>query len=234
MVKVKTIKPESGKQLKYDTSETTFVNGIVNANDIISKKTKQIIRAIENGDKESAIEETKRAIFYCQKYELFLRSFPKVFGFPDAMSKVKMDMLEEENINFEILDGNVLHITLSELFPARYNGGAKMESYDAIRSKYIFAFEKFFKENPFQRYKERVVMLYKSNYTSESNMKDYDNYETKALTDFIATYCLIDDNPSRVLAMSDYEIKDEEYSEIYVIPISKFDDYSDMIFRRKD
>lgn len=233
MIKKKTIRAESGAQIKYDAPDISFVNGIVGADDLISKKTKRIVNALECGDIESAREETKRTIFYCQKYEMLLRSFPKAFGLPDAMNEIKNDLLEENNISLEILDDNVIHITLSELFPARYSGGAMMEFYQAIRSKYIFAFEKFFMENPFQRYKERVIILYKSNYTSESDTRDYDNYDTKALTDFIATFCLIDDNPSRVLAMSDYEIKDEEYSEIYVIPISKFSNYSDMLFRQK-
>lgn len=231
MVKIKTIHPGRNDQVAYDAPDEVFVSNMVTGNETVSKYIGKIMNDIECGDIESARKETRKAIYSCQKLEQYLRSFPKVFGLPGAVMDIKKELAEDGNIAFEILEGNVLHIKLPELFPQRFRGGVMMEQYDNMRSRYVSSFDLHFKNNPFQRYKERVVVLYKSNYKMPSDIIDYDNFDLKQITDCISTYCLIDDNPSRMMALSDYGIGEEEYSEVYVIPMSQFESYSKDLFK---
>jgi len=211
-----------------------FVNEIIKEKNKIDKNISKLIRTLEDNDIEMARNESKKAIYGCQKLEQHLRSFPKFFGFPEALNEIKKELAEDANISFDVLDDNVLRITLPELFPVRNRGGVMTEQYDNIRSRYVAAFDKFFSKNSFKRHRERVVVLYKSIYKSVNEVLDYDNFDLKQITDFISTYCLIDDNPYRMIAISDYEIGEDEHSEIYVIPLLKFDSYSKDIFRQKD
>ena len=231
MIRVKTIHPGRNDQVTYDAPDVVFVNNMVGGNENITKSVDKIMGDIECGDIEAARNETRKAIYGCQKLEQYLRSFPKVFGLPGAVMDIKRELAEDGNISFDILEGNILHIKLPELFPQHFRGGAMMEQYDNMRSRYVSSFDLHFKNNPFQRYKERVVVLYKSNYKMPSDIIDYDNFDLKQITDCISTYCLIDDNPSRMMAISDYGIGEEEYSEVYVIPMSQFGSFSKDLFK---
>lgn len=234
MIKIKTIAPNTSEQIKYEAPDVVFVNEMIKERNRIDKNISRVVLAVEDNDTEIARDESRRAIFGCQKLEQHLRSFPKVFGLPEALSDIKCELVEDANISFDVLDDGTLHIVLPELFPLRFRGGVMTEQYDNVRSRYVAAFDEFFTGSSFKRYKERVVVLYKSIYKSINDVLDYDNFDLKQITDFISTYCLIDDNPSRMLAISDYEIGEEEHSEVYVIPLSKFDSYSKDIFRQKD
>ncbi len=234
MIKIKTITPNISEQIKYEAPDVVFVNEMIKERNRIDKNISRVVLAVEDNDTEIARDESRRAIFGCQKLEQHLRSFPKVFGLPEALNDIKCELVEDANISFDVLDDGTLHIVLPELFPLRFRGGVMTEQYDNVRSRYVAAFDKFFTSSSFKRYKERVVVLYKSIYKSINDVLDYDNFDLKQITDFISTYCLIDDNPSRMLAISDYEIGEEEHSEVYVIPLSRFDSYSKDIFRQKD
>lgn len=233
MIKVRKI-ISSDNQIKFDSPDVVFVNEIVHSEESLDKSIKKIIDCIERDDMEMARNATKSAIYKGQKLEQTLRSFPKIFGLPKAKAEIRRDLIEDGNVSFSIEDGNILKIVLPELFPLRFRGGTKTEQYDNIRSRYVSSFDAYFAHNPFKRYKERVVVVYKSVYRSKNDIMDYDNFDLKQLTDCISTYCLIDDNPSRIVAVSDYEIGDKEHSEVILIPVSKFKDYSDDIFRQKD
>ena len=234
MIKIKTIVPAINEQLKYEAPDVIFVNEMIKEKNKIDKKVSRVVLAIEDNDMKTARNESSKAIFSCQKLEQHLRSFPKFFGFPEALNEIKNELAKAANISFDILDDDVLRIILPELFPVRFRGGVMTEQYDNVRSRYVAAFDEFFTKNSFKRYKDRVVVLYKSIYKSINDVLDYDNFDLKEITDFISTYCLIDDNPSRMIAVSDYDIGEEEHSEVHIIPLSKFDFYSKDIFRQKD
>ncbi len=225
MIKIKTIIPNTNEQVKYEAPDVVFVNEMIREKNKVDKSISRAVLAIEDNDLEMARDESRRAIFGCQKLEQHLRSFPKVFGLPEAINEIKNELAEDANISFEVLKDGTLHIILPELFPMRFRGGVMTEQYDNVRSRYVAAFDEFFTGNSFKRYKERVAVLYKSIYKSTNDVLDYDNFDLKQITDFISTYCLIDDNPSRMIAVSDYEIGKEEHSEVYVIPLSKIDSY---------
>ncbi|MBP3784509.1 MAG: hypothetical protein J6I68_14785 [Butyrivibrio sp.] len=234
MIKIKTIVPNTSEQVKYEAPDVVFVNEMIKQKNKIDNNVSRVVLAVEDNDIEMARDESRRAIFGCQKLEQHLRSFPKVFGLPGALNEIKNELVEDANVSFEVLDDGTLHVVLPELFSVRFRGGVMTEQYDNVRSRYVAAFDRYFTDSPFKRYKERVVVLYKSIYKSANDVLDYDNFDLKQITDFISTYCLIDDNPSRMLAISDYEIGEQEHSEVYVIPLSKFDSYSKDIFRQKD
>lgn len=132
-------------------------------------------------------------------------------------------------ITFKEDQNGILNIILPELFPKRYRKGNPQNNLDYLRSNFIGSFNKYFEKHSY-KITERAVIIYRSHYSCENNMIDYDNFDYKILTDLITEHVLIDDNPKRILSISDYVMDSSDYSEIILIPYSKAGEYVIPIF----
>lgn len=134
------------------------------------------------------------------------------------------DLYAEYNDEMQITGTNkdgILHIILPELLPDKVAQG-EGSRYDEITRLYLPAFRNFFSKGRFPIYESKAVLCFFNYYTSEQELKDHDNFETKQIIDILSTFILPDDNPKWCSHFMDYRFGDKCHTEIYVIPQSKF------------
>lgn len=74
----------------------------------------------------------------------------------------------------------------------------------------------------FPRYKEKVVICYFHRYTSRKWAIDYDNYDTKLITDTVALHFLIDDSPRYLCGYHESFKDNQNATNIWIIPVIQF------------
>lgn len=131
---------------------------------------------------------------------------------------------EKERVDFEELDGNILKIRFHSLLPkrnVRVNNKSTLQ-YKIIHTRYKNAFSDYFKDKKYRVYGEKVVLFFIHHYSEESRIRDHDNFEVKFIIDYIAGYLLVDDSAKYCAHYTDYVLDNADFSEIYVVPQSKF------------
>lgn len=120
-----------------------------------------------------------------------------------------------------------LRIIFPELLPPRirYGEGEHALSIQDIRNMYQPSFEEYARKPDKIRFNERVAIIYTFFYESEKKIKDYDNYETKLITDFIACNVLGEDSPRQCTIMYEYKIGDKDHTQIDIVPYRKLSEY---------
>jgi len=202
-----------------------------------SKKAKSLCLLLQQLEELEKNQEWER---FCQKAQKtirasesltqHIRAIPSNFGKQDIKQYLSEQFLPEEDyITFSFPEEDVIHIKLKELLPRRLDSGKVMDNMDYVRYQYSYAFHKNLSCLKTE-YQERVVILFRNFFLSETDMIDDDNFETKFLTDCIATYVLTDDNPKRCMKVYDYGISNHRHSEILIFPISKWFLYMEMPF----
>lgn len=193
----------------------------------------QIEELFKKKDYDKIIENNRKMIYTSEEITQMIRQIPSNVGIKDNYSHLnEMNIkysLEPDEVTFEVLEKDVIHITLKDLLPRRADDNKKHENRDYIRYKYTKAFHVFSKSN-FIEYKERVIVLFKNYFVSMDDMVDYDNLDPKIIMDIITTYFLIDDNPQRYIKIEDYGIHEKRHSEIYIIPLHKWLNYIELPF----
>lgn len=153
-----------------------------------------------------------------------LKTLPIHFGVDKEMTDKFIHISETEVLNIIKQDRGVVKLKFQGLLPRRMKNGSSSENLDYLRSHYYMAFEKFMRDNPdFSKYRERVLLIYKHFFTKENEIMDDDNFDIKIITDFIAQYMLIDDNPVRCMKLFDYAMSDNKHSEIWIIPMTEIE-----------
>lgn len=115
-----------------------------------------------------------------------------------------------------------LKIVFPSLLPKRINYASEnnLLRYNEIKAMYVPAFDKFSKERKFKGFKDKVLIRYTHFYESEREIRDYDNYETKIITDLITPLAIVDDSPKECMIMSAYKVGDKSHTEADVIPVT--------------
>lgn len=227
------------KLLSKDERKEQFVD--INLIDHISKKLKIIEKELLNikqmqqsKEYENILERNSKMIYLCEETIQLMRKIPDNLGIKNNNSKLNhydniKFSLEPEEVVLKIEDEDVIHIILKDLLPRRADDNKKHENRDYIRYKYTKAFHVFSKNNTIH-YKDRVIVLIKNYFTSNEDMVDYDNIDSKIIMDCISTYFLKDDNPKTHIKVEDYGISKYRHSEIFIIPLIKWYDYLDLPF----
>lgn len=205
----------------------------------VKKKAEGLLKKINNmnmyereGDYDRLYEYSRRVVASSQELTQMIRAVPIRYGDRNAYRNLKQDLsgsADTSMVKFVFLEEDVLQITLKELLPRRYNSGKIYENLDYIRCSYIESFRCFFMDKHIA-YNDRVVILIKNYFTSEAALVDDDNFDAKIITDMIAQYVLIDDNPSRCMKVYDYGIGESSHTEITVFPMNKWMRYIEMPF----
>lgn len=120
--------------------------------------------------------------------------------------------------------GDRLHIICPELLPKRLkHNGEDPYTYENLRQMYLPSIEAFFSDDSNKRlYNERVVIVYTYYYKNNERKKDYDNYETKFMTDILSSNLLYDDSPVFCCVYQDYRQGTKTHTEIDVMPEREF------------
>lgn len=208
--------------------------------DNIIKKCSQVIKKVSKlkdyeslGDFENLYLNSRRVVSDCENLVQMTRTIPINFGDSNGYKNLKEDLIksgeEEGKVQISLLESDVINIVLPDLLPRRLQNGKIFENLDYIRCQYIEAFRHYF-QNKRIEYSERVVIYFKNYFTSEKNMIDDDNFDAKIITDIIAQYVLIDDNPKRCMKIFDYGIGEKRRTEIMIFPYSKIMNYIDIPF----
>lgn len=208
--------------------------------DKILKKCELIIKKINNlksyeesGDFENLYLNSRRVVSDCENLVQMTRRIPINYGDSNGYLNLKEDLkqtgTENSKVKISMPEKDVIHIVLQDLLPRRMQNGKIFENLDYIRCQYVEAFRHYFLHKKIE-YNERVVIYFKNFFTSEKAMIDDDNFDSKIITDVIAQYVLIDDNPKRCIKIFDYGISEESRTEILVFPYSKLIHYLDLPF----
>lgn len=111
--------------------------------------------------------------------------------------------------------GDVITIVIPRLLPHRTKQSASTKAYfyktfgpalhEALRSMTVF--------------EEKVVIWYEHMHSNHNELRDFDNIETKYITDIIAPYVVKDDNPNWISVYhSGRETKKQAYTRIRIMP----------------
>lgn len=192
----------------------------------------QIEEEQQKKDYKKLRENSRKAIYASERLTQSIRQIPVNFGQREESMYLNgnYELIPEDAkaVKLSLEDENIIKIVLKDLLPRRQNS-KYFENSDYFRFLYTQAFHSFFKDKEIF-YEEKVVILFKNFFLSDKDMIDDDNFDTKIITDCIATYVLIDDNPKRCMKVYDYGLADTRHTEILVFPLSKWVQYVDMPF----
>lgn len=222
-----------------DCSDNIFVDinlidSCIQKAELIIKKLQKINLYKDAKDFENLFKSSRRAVVDSEDLTQLIRTIPINFGDKDGYHNLKKDLAGntgkgETKVTISIMNDQTIYIVLKDLLPRRLNNQKIYENLDYIRCTYIEAFREFFQDKHII-YDERVVILFKHFYTSETGLVDDDNFDYKIITDIIAEYILVDDNPKRCMKVFDYGIAEERHTEITIFPIHEWLKYIEMPF----
>lgn len=121
-------------------------------------------------------------------------------------------------------EGEVTHIVFDKLIPKRLKSGYDNSHYiwDQFRNALYTAVDELRKEGgKIDFYGGRVVLCYIHCF-SKARLTDYDNINTKPVTDAISACFLKDDSPKHVAKYEDYKIGTSDHTEVYLVPVERF------------
>ena len=123
---------------------------------------------------------------------------------------VKLEFIEEKEH---------LKIVFPDLLPKRlqYDNNKNLNKQD-IRNMYQRSFLEYARKPEKIRFKERVAIIYNFYFESDREIKDYDNFETKVVTDLIASSIIGEDSPRECIILFNYGIGEKSHTEIDIIP----------------
>ena len=90
-----------------------------------------------------------------------------------------------------------------------------------MRRMYEPAFTEFLRKRKKTVWNKRVIIRYTHFFEQESQIRDYDNFETKIITDLITPLVNFDDSPKECIIMSDYRMGEKCHTEVDIIPYDK-------------
>lgn len=126
-------------------------------------------------------------------------------------------------------EGEITRIVCDHLFPHKIKRWTKATDPDFVYSYYLQylydALDEAHRRGNLSEYEEPVVFCLITHYTSGSRMVDHDNIEYSGFFDCLAMYLIPDDNPRWCSHYFDYEVGEQEYSEILVVPKRIFPEF---------
>lgn len=127
---------------------------------------------------------------------------------------VKAEFIEEEDY---------IKIIFPGLLPRRinYRNKSNVLTYTDMRRMYEPAFTEFLRKRKKTVWNKRVIIRYIHFFEQESQIRDYDNFETKIITDLITPLVNFDDSPKECIIMSDYRMGEKCHTEVDIIPYDK-------------
>lgn len=157
-----------------------------------------------------------------------LRVLPSQYGCSNELTSLTVAD-DSYPVHFDYSDDKILHIILPDILPHRIkindDKHIAMQDYSYNKQCLYNAFAKEFEYGRFKVYDKKVVLYFENIYTDPKFFIDNDNVDTKIITDIIASYMLIDDNPFWCSHYIDAVIGEYNHTEVYVVPQGEFIDF---------
>jgi len=204
------------EQLKeYAGSQSDEAKECSRLEDVISTMKKLKERHIKIEDKyESAISALKERNFnkiedICTDMAISLdrlsgqiKLFPSEIGEKSSNTKIRLDKIDKRKKLLFYRNNICLRVIMPELLPHKQQYDVqtgKMKYYydiDSWRATYYSQFAKEFINGKYKMFSEKASICYIMHIPQNmiNSVYDTDNYDTKVLTDIIATFLLHDDN----------------------------------------
>lgn len=177
------------------------------------------------------IEAVYRASFslvqVCEKLALTARALPAYTGRPGAMIVVEQQMMDVTPASMGYTPEGWFTMSIPFLLPKKR--GKEM---DYLQGLLYPHFRRFFQGHHPEMISD-AVLVFRHVYNKkrpERQWRDHDNLEVKTITDMIALFLMPDDNPTICQHFHCSAAGDEEHTEIYLIPQSKFPEC--LLFRK--
>lgn len=155
-----------------------------------------------------------RLINLLSELPLVAKILPREYGLIfDYKGVEKPIQIEEMKVN-DVVVG--YHFVLPCLLDKREDAKIYNHTRENAKSCFLNAFESYNEKKGFEHIGKKVLITYINHFSSERLMIDNDNVDTKAFTDFITTYILDDDNPSRTELYIKGVIGTSDYTEVFV------------------
>lgn len=219
-------------------TQNTELGKSIEWNEKLKKKiasTKEIIKKIS--DKNTAIEQYVDAKNIRAAGEECLAVFPLLNRISNNTNYVlngvgykakDSEVLKTKAVETVFSEENgILHIVFGELLPGRPKqlNNKIIAGYKQIHDRYKQPFIEYFKDGKHKVNEEKVVLCFIHHFSDERLIKDHDNFDTKFIIDMIAINVLTDDSAKYCDHYMSYVMDTKEFSEIYVIPESKYIDF---------
>lgn len=176
--------------------------------------------ALDN--KEGLLEELFNYENISEKIVNNARLLPIMSG-RNAKNIINDIIMKENNVNIKYTQEGWFYVKIPSLLPRKEKGDP---SY--IRTTLNVGMKDFFSKNEKYKFEEKIIMIFKHNYSKERTYREYrdhDNIELNAIVDMIALYVLIDDSPMKAKHFYCSDIEDNDSTEVFVIPQKDFKDW---------
>ncbi len=167
-------------------------------------------RMFDSSDVSSYLNDIGTELFACREAISGLGIPGKKAAPPDG------NKLPPRDVEFK-RDGEHLKIIFPTLLPKRYKGDGLDAQFFYFNYNYSNAFYNFFSNGKHIVY-DKAAIIYTHVFEDENHLADYDNFETKAITDKITSFILTDDDPRRCSMYFMYRIGEHAHTEVDVIP----------------
>lgn len=142
---------------------------------------------------EYVYEELLKAVSLTEKFNLNIRDLAYYVWGPYAYDQVKEIIADTVPVEIGYTKQGWFSVRLPMLLPKKQSGGLEY-----IRSILFPKMENFFAERLWKK-RGKVVLVYRHVYDKdypERNMRDHDNIEINQVTDIVALFTMVDDNPA--------------------------------------
>ena len=219
------IPEDEKKELLVKSKRKEFLLELVNYIDFISNKLRYIKKMILSNDYHKITKECYSIARVLYKSAETIEKLPLEIG----VYKDKSLSLAGDNdyIKFNLLENNVLHLTLKDSLPhtagfRKVTQDEKVAYFDFYKTSYLSSFAKEFQNGRYVYYDEKVVIYIINHYIKEV---DIDNYYYKYLIDAIKTFVMPDDSPKWCSMYADSIEDNKRYTETYIIPAKYFNEF---------
>lgn len=213
---------EENDQNEFNTKQIYKINNTIKYIKTINTKLNNIKELIIEKQYSAVCRECARIMPKINSCINNLNIVCTNLGFSNTTSNLNI-ITESVPVKIELND-DILHIRYFQLLPKRIKTvyGSQNEEYKNVQARFKNPIMDFFNDKKFFVYEEKVIIFFLHHFKNTHKLRDHDNFETKFLIDYIAINTLTDDSARYCAHYMDYILDDEDYSEIFVIPESKF------------
>lgn len=177
------------------------------------------LRLAADGDEVKAYELLLDVVKMSEKSVCNLRELVSRYGYPEEQDELEQIVLGSHPVDIGFTEEGWFVVRMDPLAKTK-----ALASKQYIRGIISPAMRKFFADKPNVRY-PKCVLIFRHVYDRSfpvRHMRDYDNVEVKQVTDVVAMYVMVDDNPVNCRAYHCCAVGNCCRTEVYVVPQDEF------------
>jgi hypothetical protein len=185
----------------------------------ISEGFNDALRLAADGDELKAYVLLLDVVKMSEKSACNLRELVSRYGYPEEQEELEQIVLGSHPVDIGFTEEGWFVVRMDPLAKTK-----ALASKQYIRGIIAPAMRKFFAGKPNVRYPKCVLIfrhVYDRNFPVR-HMRDYDNVEVKQVTDVVAMYVMVDDNPVNCRTYHCCAVGNCCRTEVYVVPQDEF------------